>query len=128
MGDWEDVFGSAGMQPDFAPWDEPGWADDHETLDDEEKYMNSDNEYDVNVRELNETLILLRNLLERAQANKKIFTTMETKAINHAILVLSKKDNLDNEADADTPTPSWGQPQPSKLNEAPMDFDDDIPF
>ena len=30
MGDWEDVFGSAGMSEDFAPWDSPCWNDDWE--------------------------------------------------------------------------------------------------
>jgi len=30
MGDWEDVFGSAGMDPDFAPWDSPSWNDEWE--------------------------------------------------------------------------------------------------
>ncbi|AGH80922.1 hypothetical protein PCNPT3_04900 [Psychromonas sp. CNPT3] len=29
MGDWEDYFGSSGMEPDFiCPWDESGWNDD----------------------------------------------------------------------------------------------------
>ncbi len=28
MGDWEDIFGSAGMQADFAPWNSPSWYDD----------------------------------------------------------------------------------------------------
>lgn len=30
MGDWEDIFGSAGMREDFAPWDSPCWNDDWE--------------------------------------------------------------------------------------------------
>ena len=30
MGGWEDIFGEAGMQADFAPWDSPCWNSDWE--------------------------------------------------------------------------------------------------
>jgi hypothetical protein len=47
MGDWEDVFGSAGMAEDFAPWDSPSWNNDWE-----HEYLN-DNSYQT-VSEWNE--------------------------------------------------------------------------
>ena len=31
MGDWEDVFGSAGMDGDFAPWEHPSWYENEES-------------------------------------------------------------------------------------------------
>ena len=37
MGDFEDVFGSAAMSADFAPWDSPCWNDDWE-----QSYLDND--------------------------------------------------------------------------------------
>ncbi|NVC63406.1 hypothetical protein FC652_09720 [Vibrio sp. 05-20-BW147] len=128
MGDWEDIFGSEGMEPDFAPWDAPGWADDHDDISNEE-------EYEIDVKERYNTLVILSNLLERANTNKKVFTKMERKAIKFAIAVLSSKNCLKNlsEPNIEATTTGWGQPksqigwgQPkSSDNETPVDTDDD---
>lgn len=131
MGDWEDFCNSNGKGMDWEPWDEPGWGDD--VKEDSYDSFSDYQEHGIDKKELNKSIIILTNLLERVCANKKDFTKMEMSAIKHAISVLSEQDGYENESACgpENATLGWGHPQnnaPKQGKEPPMDFDDDIPF
>lgn len=120
MGDWEDFCDSNGKGMDWEPWNESGWADDD--------YNEIDNteEFEVDNCQLNTSIAILRNLLERANANDKHFTNMEREAIKFAISILSKQDEFVTGSETGAACPEINTEAHSK--EHPMDFEDDIPF